>query len=194
MMYSLHSQRLYNDNENIVDFAEALAAEEDRKRGVRLYKNAFNTMGFFYRDAARYTPQVQRYLEVFGREQVHIIIFNDFTKNIAQVYSDTCEFLEVDPHFQPKFDIINANKRVRSKVLRSLLRHPPPAARWFLRLLGPQPVRSGFKGWLRRLNTKYEARPPLDPVLKRRLQEEFLPEVEQLSALLGRDLTHWCRV
>jgi len=194
MMYSLHSQRLYSGNENIVDFAEALAAEEDRKRGLRLYKNALNTMGFFYRAAAHYTKQVQRYLDIFGQDQVLVLIFDDFTKNIAQVYRDTCEFLEVDQRFLSQFDVVNANKRVRSTAFRDLLRHPPTAAQQFLRLFSPPPLRAELKRRLRRLNTKYEARPPMDPALKRRLQEEFLPEVERLSALLGRDLTHWCRV
>ncbi len=86
MMYSLHSQRLYNDNENLVNFEEALAAEADRRQGKRLYQNALNTMGFFYRAAATYTPQVQRYFEVFGREQVHVIIFDDFTEATDEVY------------------------------------------------------------------------------------------------------------
>src|SRR5262245_23487023 len=60
MMYSLHSQRLYNDNENLVNFAEALAAEGDRQQGKRLYPKASDVMGSLYRTAATYTPQVQR--------------------------------------------------------------------------------------------------------------------------------------
>jgi hypothetical protein len=193
MMHSLHSQRLFNDNEDIADFAEALAAEEERKRGLRLYKTALNTMGFFYRAAARYTQQVQRYFEVFGREQVHVIIFDDFTKQLPQVYRETCVFLEVNADFQPQFLVINANKRVRSKMLRGFLRYPPSTTLRLLRLFVPQPGRAGLKERLRRFNTKYEPRLPLDPTLRQRLQAELLPEVEELSQLLGRDLTHWCR-
>src|SRR5262249_26128809 len=121
MMYSLHSQRVYNDNENLVKFEEALAAEADRRQGKRLYQSALNTMGFFYRAAATYTPQVQRYFAVFGREQVHVIIFDDFKDATAEVYRQTCEFLEVDPQFQPEFRIVNANKGVHSTALRSFL-------------------------------------------------------------------------
>src|SRR5215475_10623199 len=88
MMYSLHAQRLYNDNEDIRDFAEALAAEEDRRQGRRIYQNANNAMGFFYRDAARYTQQVQRYLDVFGRDKVHVIVFDDFRSDTPRVYRE----------------------------------------------------------------------------------------------------------
>jgi hypothetical protein len=193
MMYSLHAQRLYNDNEDLRDFAEALAAEQDRQQGRRVYKNAANAMGFFYRDAARYTQQVRRYFEVFGREKVHVIIFDDFKKDTPRSFRDTCEFLGVDTQFRPEFNIINPSKTVHSEALRSFLRYPPPAVRWVLRSLGLRPVEWGFKGWLKRLNTKVQPRSDIDPALKQVLQAEFLPEIEQLSELLGRDLTHWCQ-
>jgi len=193
MMYALHAQRLFNDNEDIFDFAEALAAEEERKQGWRLYKNAANIMGFFYRDAATYTPQIQRYLQVFGEDSVHVIIFDDFTNNTPQVYRDTCEFLRVDPHFLPEFSIINANKSVRSKTLRGFLRYPSPRTLAVLRTLIPTQPRHKLKDGLKRFNRKYEPRRPMDPELRRHLKAEFLPEVERLSALLRRDLTHWCR-
>lgn len=33
---------------------------------------------------------------------------------------------------------------------------------------------------------------PMNQELRRQLQREFLPGVERLSQLLGRDLTYWC--
>ncbi len=191
MMYSMHSQRLYSGKQDIIDFAEALEVEEKRRQGVRPYQDSFDVKGASYRAAATYTPQVQRYFDVFGREQVHVIIFDDFARATAQVYQATCEFLQVDPHFQPEFRIVNANKGVHSPALRSFLRYLPWPVSWLLKLLGPS-ARHGFKSWVRRLNTRYETRPPMDPDLQRQLQAEFAPEVERLSALLGRDLTQWC--
>lgn len=193
MMYSLHAQRLYNDNEDIRDFAEALAAEEDRRKGRRIYRNANNAMGFFYREAAKYTQQVRRYFDVFGRDKVQVIIFDDFRSDTPRVYRETCAFLGVDPQFRPLFTIVNPSKTVRSKTFRSFLRYPPQPVRRLVRLLGLRPVQWGLKDWLRNLNTRPEPRLPIDPELKRRLQGEFLPEVQQLSELLERDLTHWCR-
>lgn len=193
MMYSLHAQRLYNDNEDLRDFEEALAAEKDRQQGRRIYKNAANAMGFFYRDAARYTQQVRRYFEVFGREKVHVIIFDDFKKDTPRSFHETCEFLGVNTQFHPEFNIVNPRKTVHSATLRNFLRYPPPSVRWVLRSLGLRPVEWGFKGWLKRLNTKVEPPSDINPALRQALRAEFLPEVEQLSELLDRDLTHWCR-
>src|ERR1700687_4738832 len=80
MIYSLHSQHLYNGTEEIQDFAEALDAEEARKRGRRLPKNVPATERLFYREVARYTDQVDRYLKAFGDDNVKVIIYDDFKK------------------------------------------------------------------------------------------------------------------
>ena len=193
MMYSLHSQRLFGDDECITDFAEALAAEEDRKQGLRLYENARNRMGFFYREAATYTPQIQRYFHAFSREKVQIIVFDDLKKDVAQVYQHTCRFLDINPDFRPTFAVINPNKRVRSKSLRSLLQYTPGTVQWLSRTFIPNPLRRKVRKGMKQFNTVYASRPPIDPELRRRLQAEFLPEVERLSELLGRDLMRWCR-
>ncbi len=192
MMYSMHSQRVYSGKQDILDFAEALEVEEERRQGVRPCQDSFDVKGASYRAAATYTPQVQRYFEVFGREQVHIIIFDDFARATAQGYQAMCEFLRVDAHFQPEFRIVNANKGVYSMAVCSFLHSSRWPASWLLKLVG-RSARQGFKRWVRRLNTRYETRPPMDLALRRRLQAEFAPEVERLSTLLGRDLTCWCQ-
>lgn len=44
-----------------------------------------------------------------------------------------------------------------------------------------------------RLNVVHEPRVPMDPDLRRRLQREAAPDVDQLSKLLDRDLSGWYR-
>jgi hypothetical protein len=56
----------------------------------------------------------------------------------------------------------------------------------------PRSIRRPAYKTLHRLNTSYAPPPPLDPELGRRLKDEFRPNVERLSALIGRDLTPWC--
>jgi hypothetical protein len=192
LMYSFHSQRVYNGNEDIEDFAAALAAEEDRRRGHRIPKNASDVMGCYYREIATFTPQIERYVRVFGRDRVRIILFEDFTRDTARVYRETCEFLGIDPGFQPALEVVNARKRIRSTLLRDFVRRPHPGADWLLPLVGLRRTRDGgLKGWIRRINSTTDALRPMDPALRRQLQREFVPEVERLSALLGRDLSHW---
>ncbi|MGH7797314.1 MAG: sulfotransferase family protein [Candidatus Binatia bacterium] len=192
-MHSLYCQRLYNGNEDIEDFEAALAAEQDRKCGLSLPKRASNLMGCFYRDTVKFTRQVRRYFENFGRDNVHVIIFEDLQKDVAGVYKHCCEFLGVDHRFRPDFPVINARPRARSTLLRDLLHHPPRSFDWLAgALMLRQNRQGGYKGWLKRLNTSHARIPAMKAELRRRLQEDFSPEVQELSNLLGRDLTYWC--
>lgn len=194
VLYSLHSQFLYSGNEDIVDFKAALEAEEDRKRGLRIPKTVYWVNGLYYRETVRFSEQVRRYFDVFGRENVHVIIFDDFEADVAKVYKETLCFLGVSEDFQLAFRIINPNKRIRSKFLRDyLLINPPQIAQSFAKVVMPQRLRQGLIKALKWYNTRYEPRPPIDTELRKCLQAEFAPEVERLSELSERDLTHWTK-
>jgi hypothetical protein len=191
MIYSLHSQRVYSGNEDIVDFEAALEAEAARMRGLGLPRHVGKVMlhGYLYRETAKYTDQVRRYFEVFGREKIHIILFDDFTRDLAGIYRQTCEFLQVASNFEPEFRIINPNKRVRVKCLQRFMRRSSAKSQWLARTF---PLGLGLARRVRKVNTKFVPRQPMNSELRKRLQKEFVPEVERLSELLGRDLTPWC--
>jgi hypothetical protein len=192
MIYSLHGQSVFSGHEDILDFAAALDAEADRKQGRRLPKHAIGVKGRFYRDVAMYSEQVQRYFDVFGRANVQVIIFDDFKRDTARIYRETCEFLGIDASFQPTFEVANPHTRRRSMALRNLIWFlwSEPVRRLRKSVLPPALQRFGKRmaAGIESLNTKSEKRPPLDPALRARLQEEFAPDVERLSEMLGRDL------
>lgn len=192
-MHSYHSQRLYAGTEDIKDFEEALDAEADRRLGRRMPANPDTPHGLFYKDVARFSQQVQRYLDVFGRERVHIILFDDFKQDGPGVYRGTLRFLGVREDFTPKFQSVNANKEARSRSLMSVLHRPPALAARIARLLMKPQTREKLKSSVRRLNTRTVAREPMAPELRKRLQAYFADEVEKLSAIVGKDLSHWQR-
>lgn len=193
VIYAWHSQLLYVGDEDIKDFKAALDAEEDRKKGKRIPKQCQVIEGLFYKEIVKFSEQVKRYFDVFGRNNIHVIIFDDFKNNTPEVYRNTLRFLGVDENFRPSsFRVVNPNKKVRSVLLRDSLNNP------LVRLMGKiclpsRRLRSYVRKKLKQFNTLYVPRPPMDPELRRRLQAEFAPEVKRLSDLLGRDLTHWCR-
>jgi len=191
MLYSLHSQLLYTGDEDIADFEAALNAESDRKRGLRIPQCMTPVSALFYRDVVKYTEQVQRYLDVFGQDNVHIIVFDEFKKNTPEIYRKTLRFLGVNPDFQPDFQVVNPNKIVRSKTLRSLLLHRPKIVKWLGNTFMSCSLRDGLLCLLFRFNARYMPRPSMDSALKQQLVKDFVPEVEKLSHLLNRDLTYW---
>lgn len=197
MIYSLHSQMVYEVLEDIADFEEAIAAQEDRKRGLRIPDGPyvrgrhFAKELLFYHDIAKYTQQIKRYFDVFGRENVHVVIYDDFSKDVAEEYRKTLVFLGVNESFQADFQVINANKSLRSTFLKKLLLRPPRVVRFGRRLL-PHSMRHVLFHRIHNFNIVYEKRRSMSPELRERLQRDFLPDVEALSRLLNRDLTHWC--
>lgn len=188
MMYSLHSQLLFSSNEDLADFGEALAAEEDRRHGRRMPPRARRPEGLRYRACGRYAAHVRRYLESFGPDAVHIIIYDDFSADPAGSYRRTLEFLGVDPSFEADLSIVNRSKEARSRRLQQLIYAP-----WFMRATRrlPKPVNHAISRSLKRLNFKEQARTELDPQLRAQLTEEMADDVRELGELLGRDLSHW---
>ena len=186
MLYSLHGRRVFGGSENL-DFAAALDAEEDRKRGLRIPPRARNIKGLFYREVGRYAEQVERYLAAFGRERVKVIIFEEFRADPVTAYRETLEFLGVDPRFTPDFKVVNPSAARRSWRLQQLLLSP--AIVRLGRAVIPRGIRPRVGPLIDRLNSRGEVRQPLDPALRARLREELRADVSRLGQLLGRDLT-----
>jgi hypothetical protein len=199
MLYSLHSHLVFSHDEDLLDLRTAMDAEEDRKAGRRLPSKStcprrnFDRKYLYYREVVKYAEQVQRYFDVFSREKVHVVVYDDFRRDLPAVYRKTLQFLGVDEGFQPPFPVINVRRSFRSRALSAFLRDPPEVIRRTAGALIPGSIARRLRVAVQRLNTRHGVRPPMDPELRKRLQAEFLPEVERLSALLGRDLTSWCR-
>jgi hypothetical protein len=190
VMYAQHSQLLFSEQEDIPDFADALDAEEDRAAGRRLPPGPIRPENLLYRRMVRFGEQLTRYLDVFGTERVHVIVHDDLRSDLGGEYRRLLEFLDVDTAFVADFTPANENKRVRNRRLQRLIWDPPllrpliPAIRRF-------PAAHSVRARLLALNSRRAARPPMDPVLRARLQAELRPEVERLGRLIGRDLSAW---
>jgi hypothetical protein len=196
MLYSLYSQFRFDGNEQLRTFEEALAAEDERRAGHRLTRQTYFPQGLVYRDTARYTEQVQRYFDAFGREQVHVIIYDDLKADVRGTYCDVLDFLGVDSSYiGMDFKVVNGNKTVKHSALRGLLNDPllrSTAVAIGRRL--PRPLFDALhdaERGLWKLNSRPEKRPPMAPEVRAELRNEFESEVERLSEVLGRDLTHW---
>lgn len=186
VMYSVYTKMfLLETIENIPNFEDALKTE-----GYRIEQNQARPGSFppqvLYRTIVKYAQQIARYHNEFGRENVKIVIFDDIVKNPTASYKEIFEFLDVDSSFVPDFRIINQNRASRSRTLQLLIKKSPKLTN----ALGRIP---GTKMLYQNINLPLAKREPMNPELRKKLQQEFLPEVEELSQLLGRDLTFWCK-
>ena len=152
-LYSLHGQLSYDMHcEDLRDFRAALDAEPDRRRGRRLSSDlAWEPRLLFYRECATFSTQVRRYLDAFGRDRVHFILFDDFTRDPQAEFSRLCRFLEIrdDVSIQPRRS--NAARHWRSKRLAHLFFRTPGSLLAAARLI-PRPIRHPARDALLRFN------------------------------------------
>ncbi len=184
---SLHSQFVFMGIEPVEDFERALDLDEERERDGA-------PKGFpphSYRSAVRYSEQLKRYLDVFGRDRVHVVIYDRFRERTLDEYRATCEFLRVNPSFTPEISVVNPNKRVRSRALRNLAERTPEPLRQVIHVGTSQRLRRRTGLALRRLNTRFEPREPVRDQVMQSLRPLVAREVSELRALLGVDLSFW---
>jgi len=198
VMYSFHSQLLYNgSSETVDDFEQAIALEPQRKQGIHIPQKCAEPRLLLYRELARFALQVERYLNIFPRENIKIILFEEFSQNTPLVFREVLEFVGADPGFKMDFVRMNRNKKVRHKGIQQLVKYPPAkvleVGKYFLPL--PQSVRrsllEGTKALIKRMNTQNATRLPLSPTLRLQLINDLSEDMGHLSRLIGQDLSHW---
>jgi hypothetical protein len=193
VMYSQHSQLVFNQREDLADFGAALDAEADRLAGRRLPPDAIRPEALSYRKSVRFSEQVRRYLDVLGRERLHFVVFDDLIADPRAVYRATLEFLGVDPGFEVDLSVYNPNRSARSGRLQRAIFAPPPALRGLFGRLRRSPLLHRFRDRMVSANSRPAERQRMDPALRARLTEEFAPQVAELGEIIGRDLSAWSR-
>jgi hypothetical protein len=193
LLYSLHSFALNYGSEVIEDFEGALDAETDRKKLLRVPDSCEIVDGLFYRERAKFKEPVERYFKVFGQGNVHVIVYDDLRNNTPKVYAETLQFLGVSTDFQPEFNVVHENRRIRSRALRYIWRRRSGGVHRVVFEYSPPWLSRRMVKTLKWVYSRPAPRTPINAELRRRLQGEFKGEIEQLSELLQRDLTHWVK-
>ena len=88
MLPSLHSQFVFVGIEPVEDFEAALKLDAERERSGA-------PAGFppsSYRSAVQYAEQLRRYFDVFGRDRVHVIVYDEFRDDTARRLSRDVSF------------------------------------------------------------------------------------------------------
>lgn len=191
LIHSVHLQHLNTANEDLLDLREALSAEADRARGERIPKRAPFPDCLAYRSIGRLTAQVNRYLELFGPQQVKVLLLDDLRADERGYLRDVCRFLEIDESVQLSFGRRNPSRDLTIvdlmlKRLHYKTRLIPDVQRKI-----PKVIKALYRGAVRLLPT---ARPTgISDELRSELADELRDDVAQLSRLIGRDLSAWCQ-
>ena len=191
MLHSFHSQTVFVGHEHFTEFEDALNAEQGRRDGtIPIHALTPNRL-CYYSEMARFTEQIQNYVDTFGREQIHIIVFDDLKNDASKVFKETLDFLDVDPDFNADLRPINSNRKFKNKKLHYLVNDPHPGFRDLIKKTIPSSLLRWTKGKLQKANTKREPREKLKADVREKLNAMYENEVHSLGKFLDRDLTHW---
>jgi len=191
---SLHLQFVQTYVETESDFAKALALEPARRRGEQVPRHTYWPKALLYSEHVSYLQQLRRYRDVFGAEQMLVLIYDDFRAENEATVRRVLAFLDVDDSVPIVSRDANPSVEVRSQRLNALVHgvsvghgRVSLAAKAGLKAVTPRRVRRrALETAQRRL--VYAAPGPADEALMLELRRRFKGEVQALSDYLGRDL------
>lgn len=133
-----------------------------------------------------YHDQLQRFFDLFHRDQILVVFFEDFRKDARAQVGDIRSLIGLPPDFElapHKEKVKDKTSPTFSPELRRRLSWLKPAAAPFRQF-------TTFKA-LRNLLVRETVYSPLTPELRNRLIEFYAPDTEKLGKLLGRDMSKW---
>lgn len=141
-----------------------------------------------------YAPQLRRYLDLFPRDQVLVMISEEMRRQRGERMEEILGFLGVSPGEAPQLVDGWGNQPTRSRYKRfkRLLTVTANA----LTRVGLNPVieamrRAGLHRAIRRINAVPLERPQMSPDFREHLTGVFAESVEELEEMLGRSLALW---
>lgn len=197
------SQFRYNQikgNENIRTVDEAILAEADRRAGRRIPASNRIEAALHYTAMVDFAPQLQRYWDMFGRERVHVILFDEL-EDTAGCVGRVFDFLGLPDmsaiDLTPENETSTLPRRRFQGLYRTMVTNKGLAGQ--AKRLLPRSLKSRIWNVLDGLNRDAgdrhvgagAAKPALSPGLRAELAKTLRPCIDQLARMLDRDLSHW---
>ena len=210
MLPSLHGRLKYTGDEDIIRFEDAWAAIADRIAGKRIPRSCLEPRWLRYDEAGKFGSYVEAFFKVIGRERCFISLFDDLVANPEQQYRAMCDFAGIEPFAETNFAPRRESRGFRYGWLQRLLKRPPVLARNYLagkkfaqreRSLDT-PTRDdkvtekifSVRKRILRWNRISLPKRPIPVAVQQNIRDQLKPEIDQLSKLIGRDLSHWLEV
>ncbi|WP_334142923.1 sulfotransferase [Rhabdothermincola sp.] len=140
-----------------------------------------------YQAMGRYAEQLARLFEVFPREQVLVLLYEEFARQPQAVLERTYRFLGVEPITPTVTPEPHRSGEPRFKTLSRVVNTPHPAKRVLGRI-----VPSGARAKLRSLVGRHNVvRGSYGTQTRERLVAGFADDIARLETLLAVDLSTW---
>jgi hypothetical protein len=191
--HQLNLSLLREDEENL---EKAWELQDQRRQGKQIPASCRQPEMILYGELGLFGKYVERLLAIFPRDQVLIIIFEDFARHPQEIYEKILAFIGVPSDGRTEFPPVNSNFSNKSKLLAKIFHPPQSIYKAFIKVISLFGVNfmkfvSIVYNKIETLNTKRTNREPLSPEFKAKLKIYFQKDVQTLSALMNRDLSFW---
>jgi hypothetical protein len=161
------------------EFDRALDLEDERGEVEFLLR--YHRMG-------RYSKSLAEYQSLFDASQLKVLLYEDLRDNPELLWQQLCTFLEIERLDEiPRQRRRNRSGQPRFLILQSLMKSH--RFRSAIARIIPRRRAARIKEKLDQVNLKRF--PPLDDMTRRRLQDYYRQDIEDLSRIAGRDLSAW---
>ncbi len=133
--------------------------------------------------AGLYSEDVKKYLDLFGKKQVKIIIFEEWIKNIKNTIEDILQFLDLNqPLNDIKYQIYDPDVIPRGQISKILIRSNT------LKKISSNITNNSLKSFSKKLLIKNQTEQKMSQEDKETLKKYYREDVDKLQLLLKHNL------
>lgn len=171
-----------------LSFEKAIEREQER-----ISQNSDYRRRYSYIDRGRYAEQLLRFFDLFPRENILVLLFDDLKKSYIDIGNLCGEFLDIDPE---QFVYSEAQQSVRNKA-------QVPRFNFLQQWIGKQYERQSKNEELtlpfvvrvvEKINLKNIKYTPMKEDTKLKLLAELKNEIISLQEMLNLDLQNWLTI
>lgn len=192
--YSLYNWMRQEGYEWAGSFERALKLENWRKEkelSDPLHPSYYYNYMYFH--SGLYSKQVERFINLFGREQVLVLGFFELKSEPEKTLKKICDFLDVDPILELPA-IVNPSKKAYSAKLQYILRMSVTARSVFKKhVLKKRDTNKAKRDRLLKLGIVNKKPDPMNQATRKRLKARYKSDIERLEKLTKKDFSRWLR-
>lgn len=190
-IHSWHGHLLREGIETEEDLRQAMELETERRTGHLLPPSGYWPELLLYSDHMCYVEQLRRFTDLFSRDQVLVLIYEEFRGDNTGAVREILRFLGVDDSVDLPSIEVNPSWRIRSKrghkMIEMIAEGHGSTIKKVIRPLTTQRLRRGTVGYIRDHLVHGKPR-PADERLMLELRRRYRSEVVSLGEFLERDL------
>ncbi len=132
-----------------------------------------------------YWSDLKRYYDIFDKEKIKVILFDELKENTLETIADLFRFLNVDDTFVPNISVHNKGGIPRNQLYFKLLLTLKNNLKNYIR---PSPRNKRIWTYLRS-NSLTESK--IDPHIRKKILEICEDDILRTQELVNRDLSSW---